>query len=216
MLTVNNNRNYSPSFGVLKIANNPETLDALKKCSSARLFEINGCGETLKNTTYLNGLIKMADGKLQFKVSIPRGFRFPGDKFAHIKIDDSLVLRKQFGGDIIELGHDTTNTPSGFFHTFKLTAPQKQDDGTVEYDVEDLALNKKYVQNLNLTDCANSIYKIDRAIKNIVSGIIKSPNVEHYEPFMSEEEIALEEATERAAEKHRLDLYEHIVNNYAS
>jgi len=78
MLSVNNQPNYSPSFGQLQIAKNPETRAALQKCTQETLTSIQQAGEMLQNTNFLNGIIKKIGDKLTFRVNVPKGFEFPG------------------------------------------------------------------------------------------------------------------------------------------
>lgn len=70
-------RNVSPSFGYMKVADNPETKAMIEKCSLKTLRSIKDAMDSLKTTEYLHGILKNDGDKLVLNVGVKDGFEFP-------------------------------------------------------------------------------------------------------------------------------------------
>lgn len=197
MLSVNNT-NYSPNFGKLHIAKNPETRAALEKCSQETLESIIKAGEMLKMTSFLDGVIKKVDNRLVFRVSVPKGFEFPNGRTYKPELQfiknrtnrnghyEHKLLRygsfKNNGDTVIINGKDSLKLKKANTENGMIEYEIQSDFDTICRDSEKRRL--KMVEGINLQTLVKKLIASDYDIKELAGGRLK------LKPFTPKQKIS--------------------------
>ena len=175
MLSVNN-CNYSPSFGKLHIAKNPETKAALEKCSQETLETITKAGEMLKMTSFLDGVIKKVDNRLVFRVSVPKGFEFPNGRTYKPElqfIKSSKSRNGHYEHKLLRYGSFTNNGDTVVINgkdSLKLKKANTE-NGITKYEIQSSGFEN--ITTANLMTLINKLKRCDYDLKEFVGGRLK-------------------------------------------